>query len=225
MELVVRHEVATVLRDLEPEDEPAVLALFNECRDWFEFATGQPAGSGDVQGLYYALPSGCDFTQKALLVADSGGRITALVDLILRYPAIGDCTVGAFLVAPEYRRRHLGTALARALFEEARKQGVRRVHTTVTAGWQSGARFLDALGFTIGAAAAQPGGNRNVGSREKPVHQGVLELRVAVGKSLSTADQILDQRVGRDALATPSMESHCQDDSRQETEKGRQDER
>ncbi|HLU44823.1 MAG TPA: hypothetical protein VKZ67_07400 [Natronosporangium sp.] len=40
MKLVVRHTLTTELRDLEPSDEPAVLALFEECVDWFEFATG-----------------------------------------------------------------------------------------------------------------------------------------------------------------------------------------
>lgn len=176
MKLVVRHTLTTELHDLEPSDEPAVLALFEECVDWFEFATGQPAGPGDVQSLYYAVPAGADFSQKSLLVAETEGRISALVDLVQQYPTADEWTIGAFLVAPKFRRQRLGTALAQALGEEARAQGVRRIHATVTAGWDSGIRFLESLGFSIDPAAARPGGNRNLGHRERPVHRATRDL-------------------------------------------------
>ena len=176
MRLTVGFESPTVVRELEPDDEAATLALFEECRDWFEFATGQPSGPGDVQGLYYALPDGCDVTQKRLLVAEVDGRISALVDVVLSYPAVDECTVGGFLVAPAHRRRRLGTALAEALCEEAATRGIRRVHTTVTTGWRPGIRFLHHLGFTIDTTPAEQRGNRNTGPRERPVHRAVLDL-------------------------------------------------
>lgn len=170
MRLTVGFERPTVVRDLEPEDEAATLALFGECRDWFEFATGQPAGPGDVQSLYYALPAGCDFTQKRLLVAEVDGRIRALVDAVLGYPTADECTVGAFLVAPAYRRRGLGTVLAETLCEEAAAQGVRRVHTTVTVGWRPGVEFLHHLGFTIdtGRRATRQPQHRSPGTAGAP---------------------------------------------------------
>lgn len=174
--LTVGFERPTVVRDLEPDDEAATLALFDECRDWFEYATGQPSGPGDVQGLYYALPEGCDVSQKRLLVAEVDGRIGALVDVVLSYPADDECTVGGFLVAPAYRRSRLGTALAEALCEEAARRGIRRVHTTVTTGWHPRIQFLRHLGFAIDTAAVEQGGNRNTGPRERPVHRAVLDL-------------------------------------------------
>lgn len=180
--LTVGFETPTVVRDLKPDDEAATLALFDECRDWFEFATGQPSGPGDVQGLYYALPEGCDVSQKRLLVAEVEGRIGALVDVVLGYPADDECTVGGFLVAPAYRRRRLGTALAEALREEAAKRGIRRVHTTVTVGWRPGVQFLRHLGFTVDTAPVEQHGNRNAGPRERPVHRAVLDLGRRAGR-------------------------------------------
>lgn len=176
LRLSVDFERPTVVRDLAPEDEAAVLALFDECRDWFEFATGQPAGPGDVQSLYYALPVGCDITQKRLLVAEVDGRIRALVDVVLGHPTADGCTVGGFLVAPAVRRRGLGTLLAETLCEEAAELGIRRVHTTVTVGWHLGVQFLRHLGFTVDSAPVGQRGNRNTGPRERPVHRAVLDL-------------------------------------------------
>src|SRR5690606_34179421 len=93
-----------------------------------------------------------------------------------------ECTVGGFLVAPAYRRRRLGTALAEALREEAAKRGIRRVHTTVTVGWRPGVQFLRHLGFTVDTAPVEQHGNRNAGPRERPVHRAVLALGRRAGR-------------------------------------------
>ncbi|HEX5596818.1 MAG TPA: GNAT family N-acetyltransferase [Micromonosporaceae bacterium] len=181
--VLTQHGTSTLVRGLEPEDEPAVLALFDDCAEWFEFATGQPSGPGDVQSLYYALPPGCDPAQKLLLVAETDRRISAVVDVVLDYPTVGECFVGAFLVAPGQRGRGFGSALVKALITEAGRHGVAAVRTTVTDRWESRLRFLESCGFQTSCTAALPGGNRNLGARERPVRVARLDLAVDVPAS------------------------------------------
>jgi GNAT superfamily N-acetyltransferase len=165
-----------VVRDMEPRDEQAVLTLFDACEDWFTAATGQPAGPGDVQSLYYSLPEGADFDDKRLLVVADGARVVGLVDAVLRHPAAGACSVGVFLLHPGCRRQGLGRALAGLLLEEARGQGVSSVVATVTEGWRPGREFLTAMGFILDEQPRVPGGNRNRGPSERAVTVARLSL-------------------------------------------------
>ena len=90
------------LRDFTPADEPEVLALFADCDDWFQAATGHPSGPGDVQSLFYALPEGAAFEQKHLLVAQAQGMI-GFVDLVVDHPEPGHASIGFFLVPKDLR--------------------------------------------------------------------------------------------------------------------------
>lgn len=169
-----------VVREAEPADEPAVLALFEACDDWFTAATGLPSGPGDLQSLYYALPEGADPGGKRVLVAEAGGAVVGLVDVVLHHPRPDTAAVGLFLVAPEARRAGLGTRLARLLLERAAGRGITRVTATVPAGQPAGEGFVTALGGTLGAAppARAEVGNRRAGPRETGALRRV-ELRVA----------------------------------------------
>ena len=88
------------VREMLPEDEPGVAALFAACEDYFVAATGGPALPGDVQSLFYALPEGADFDQKRLSVMCRGADVVGLVDAVDRHPEVESCSVGVFLVAP-----------------------------------------------------------------------------------------------------------------------------
>lgn len=138
------------VREMRPEDEPQVAALFASCEDYFAAATGGPALPGDVQSLYYALPEGADFDQKRLLVMCRDGGVVGLVDVVDRHPDAGTCSVGVFLLAPEARREGIGTDVARRLLEEAAGRGMRNVTATCPRGWEPGLGFLRSLGFEIG---------------------------------------------------------------------------
>ncbi|MGW2569489.1 N-acetyltransferase family protein [Streptomyces sp. NPDC001537] len=153
------------VRELRPEDEPAVAALFADCEDYFVAATGGPALPGDVQSLYYALPEGADFEQKRLLVMCRGADVVGLVDVVDRHPDAESCAVGVFLVAPRARREGVGTGVARRLLEEVAGRGMRRVTATCPAGWEAGLGFLRSLGFEVGAA--QDGAGATVGNRTR----------------------------------------------------------
>ncbi|MGW1748019.1 N-acetyltransferase family protein [Streptomyces sp. NPDC002092] len=164
------------VREMTPEDEPGVAALFAACEDYFVAATGGPALPADVQSLYYALPEEADPDQKRLLVMCRGESVLGLVDVVDRHPDVAGCSVGLFLVAPEARREGIGAYVARRLLKEAAGRGMRNVTATCPSGWEPGLGFLRSLGFAIGAPRETPGGT--VGNRlRRPEEAGLCTAR------------------------------------------------
>ncbi|MFG2571979.1 GNAT family N-acetyltransferase [Streptomyces sp. NPDC048481] len=164
-----------VLREPGPGDEASLLALFEECEDWFVAATGLPSAPGDVQSLFYALPEGAAARDKVLLVVEWAGSVAGVVDAVRDHPEPGAVAVGMFLIAPGARRRGLGRTVAEALL--ARARDVTRVTATVPPGWVPGERFLERSGFVLedaGPAPAAGVGNRREGPRERGVRRAEL---------------------------------------------------
>jgi GNAT superfamily N-acetyltransferase len=167
------------VRDLEPDDEPDALGLFEACEDWFSHAFGQPAMPGDVQSLYYSLPDGAEFENKAILVIEAEGRIIGLIDAVREYPDRGACSVGLFLVRPDCRRFGLGRAVASALIGSLAADGCTEVIASVAEGWKPGLKFLDALGFASEAPREAAHANRNLGPGERPTVRARLRTSAA----------------------------------------------
>ncbi|MFF7975428.1 GNAT family N-acetyltransferase [Streptomyces sp. NPDC007905] len=172
-----------VVREPGPADEVPLLTLFEECEDWFVAATGLPSGPGDVQSLFYSLPEGASLEDKVLLVLERDGVVAGLVDAVRDHPEPGAVAVGLYLLAPWARGRGLGRALAEALLTRAGQ--VSLVTATVPAGWRSGERFLERLGFTLHAPAPTPSqvGNRRAGPREGGVRRAELRPRNRQGSA------------------------------------------
>ncbi|GGJ25796.1 GNAT family N-acetyltransferase [Streptomyces brasiliensis] len=169
-----------LVREPGPGDEARLLELFQACEDWFVAATGLPSGPGDVQSLFYALPEGASPDDKVLLVVEHDDALLGLVDAVRDHPAPGAVSVGLFLLAPSARRLGLGRALAETLL--ARAEGFSLVRATVPPGWRPGERFLERLGFDLGAgeAVGEAVGNRRPGPREEAVRR--AELRRGGGR-------------------------------------------
>lgn len=156
-----------VVRDLEPADEQAVLAVFAASDDWFVAATGQPSAPGDVQSAYYSLPEGYEFDDKVLLVIEADREIVGFVDALRRYPHTASVGIGTFLIRPEFRRLGIGRTVAQALSDAAVEQDFVQVSTHVVEDWTPGRKFLATLGATFSKPAVPGGiGNRNVGPDE-----------------------------------------------------------
>lgn len=167
------------VREMRPQDEAGVGRLLAACEDYVVAATGAPALPADVQSLYYALPEGADFEQKRLLVLCRGGDVVGLVDVVDRFPGVGGCSVGVFLVAPGARRRGVGARAARRLIGEAAGRGVRTVFATCPGAWEPGLGFLRSLGFEIGRPEETAGatvGNRTRRPGERDLRTARLEL-------------------------------------------------
>ncbi|WNM34463.1 GNAT family N-acetyltransferase [Streptomyces sp. Li-HN-5-11] len=165
-----------VLREPVPGDEDGLLAVFEECEDWFVAATGLPSAPGDVQSLFYALPEGAGPDDKVLLVVERDGAVVGLVDTVRDHPEPGAVAVGLFLLAPRARGLGAGRAVAEALL--ARAEGVTRVTASVPPGWEPGEHFARRLGFTLGepSAVGAEVGNRRAGPREVAVRRAELRL-------------------------------------------------
>ena len=156
-----------VVRDLEPADEQAVLAVFEACDDWFVAATGQPSAPGDVQSAYYSMPEGYDFDDKVLLVIEADREVVGFVDAVRRYPHTASVGIGTFLIRPEFRRLGIGRAVAEALSAAAVEQDFAQISAHVVEGWTPGRAFLAALGATFSKPTVPGGaGNRNTGPDE-----------------------------------------------------------
>ncbi|WP_129668856.1 GNAT family N-acetyltransferase [Phytoactinopolyspora endophytica] len=165
----------TLREQIEPDDEPGLLALFGECDDWFEATTGGPSGPGDVQSLFYAVPEGVSLDDKYLFTLRDGERIVGMVDVVARYPDPRSCVIGTFLIAPSHRRSGVARAVAQVLLSEAREVGFKQVTTTVIDSWPPSAAFAEAMGFEIGDIIAR-GGNRRAGEHEATLRRATLNL-------------------------------------------------
>ncbi|MER6046195.1 GNAT family protein [Streptomyces sp. NPDC001793] len=150
------------VREADPDDEPAMWALFEAATAYFEAATGLPPGPADVQSLHYSLPPGADWRDRRVLVVTeeaptSGGTpaIAGIIDVVLRFPKPDACSVGLFLLHPSLWGTTLGPALARGLLERAAASGIRRVTATVPSRWERGRRFLSSLSFTPAGPSPQ----------------------------------------------------------------------
>lgn len=171
-------KAAISVRDLDPEDEDAVLDVFTACEDWFVAETGRPSVPADVQSALYALPAGSDVDDKVLLVIEADGAVVGFIDAVLRDPHIASIGIGTFVIRPEFRRRGIGGAVARALFDAAAEADFAQISTQVAEGWAPGRRFLAAVGFTI-SGPRLPSGNarRNPG----PCPGLVIPALIAIG--------------------------------------------
>ncbi|NED98974.1 GNAT family N-acetyltransferase [Phytoactinopolyspora halotolerans] len=170
----------TLREQIEPDDEPGLLALFAECDDWFEATTGGPSGPGDVQSLFYSLPEGASLDDKHLFTLRDDERIVGLIDVVARYPDPRSCAVGTFLIAPSHRRAGVAKAVAQVLLAEAREFGFKQVTAPVVDVWPAGARFAEAIGFEIGDVAS-PTTNRHTGRHESSVRRAILNLDAPAG--------------------------------------------
>ena len=167
---------AVTVRDLEPDDEAAVLAVFTAAEDWFLAETGQPSAPGDVQSSFYALPDGAAFEDKVLLVIEADGEVVGYVDAVLHHPHSTSIGIGTFLIRPEARRRGIGRAVAQALSAAAGKDGFTQISTHVAPGWEPGREFLDALGYEFSDARHPGPANRRPGPYDGPVIPAVGRL-------------------------------------------------
>lgn len=67
---------------LESEDGPALQTLFERCDDYFESATGLPAGPAEAQSAFMVLPEGKGYEDKFLVGIFDHGRLVGVIDAI-----------------------------------------------------------------------------------------------------------------------------------------------
>jgi [ribosomal protein S18]-alanine N-acetyltransferase len=126
---------STIIRDFRPEEIPRMHEIDRLCfPDYMAYSRAE---------LIYFVKHAASITR----IAECAGEIIGF--------AVGCCAPGSQAhiitldVAPEARRRRVGTALMEALHEEFRKRGVVQVALEVATGNESAQRFYEKLGYEL----------------------------------------------------------------------------
>jgi GNAT superfamily N-acetyltransferase len=128
------------LRDLQ--------RLFDRCADYFELATGAPAGPDEATRAYVAGPPTKSVDDKRVIgVYDQHAEMVGVLDALVDWPEDRVWTMGMLLLAPEHRGRGLGSWLLEAYEEWARSHGAQRYRTALVSHHDRGIRFLERRGY------------------------------------------------------------------------------
>jgi len=139
-----------VIRLRDPEDRGRVAALSAACPDYAAMVTGLPPAASDGDDFFDARPPGR--TRESVLklgVRDDDDGLSAVLDLVMDYPAPGVWYVGLLLIHPGSRGRGMGRSLVTALGVYARAKGAESLRLGVVAGNAPGLAFWSRLGFAV----------------------------------------------------------------------------
>ncbi len=127
-----------------------LVAFYEECRAYFELATGEPPGPDEAGQLLRALPRGKTHDDKFVIgFYDAPGHMVGVLDLIRNYPGDGDWYVGLLLFGPSSRGRRLGERVVRRLEEWVRAEGGKALHLIVQQQNPGALRFWERMGFQV----------------------------------------------------------------------------
>lgn len=133
-------------RVLTETDIPAALALCRGNPLFYEHCPPPPSAEG-LRSDMTALPPGKTLADKRFLGLWRDGRLTALLDLILGYPAEDTAWIGFFMTARETQGRGEGSALAESVLRRLAELGYVRVELAYVKGNPQSAVFWRKNGF------------------------------------------------------------------------------
>ena len=147
-------------------------AFYEECREYFELATGEPPGPDEARQLLRALPRGRSHDDKFVIgFYDAPGHMVGVLDLIRNYPGDGDWYIGLLLFGPSSRGRRLGERVMRRLEEWVRAEGGKALHLIVQERNPGALRFWERMGFQVRGM-----GKQQLKGREHPFLRMTREL-------------------------------------------------
>lgn len=133
---------AADLRDLQ--------RLFERCRDYFEVATGAPAGSDEATRAFVAGPPTKSVDDKRVIgVFDGREGLIGVLDSLIDWPDQHVWTMGMLLLDPEHRGTGLGTWVLQSYEEWAGENGARGLRTAVVSHHLTGIQFLEHHGYSL----------------------------------------------------------------------------
>ena len=131
-------------------------AFYDECRAYFELATGEPPGPNEAAELLRALPRGKTYADKFVIgFYDAPGHMVGVLDVIRNYPGDGDWYIGLLLFGPSSRGRRLGERVVRRLEEWVRAESGKALHLIVQEQNPDALRFWQRMGFEVRGMGTQ----------------------------------------------------------------------
>lgn len=141
---------------LDEARRPELQAFYEECRDYFELATGAPPGPDEAAALLHALPRGKGADDKFVIgLFDAPGHLVGVLDVIRDYPGPRAWYVGQLLFGPSSRGRGLGERVYRRLQDWVRAEGGAALHLIVTESNPRALQFWRRMGFEVAGMGKQ----------------------------------------------------------------------
>lgn len=135
------------VRPLTPEDADAVLALAAGNELFYRYHPPLP-DRGSILSDMTALPPGKGPEDKYFLGLFQGERLTAVMDLILRYPEPGMAWIGWLILDPACQGRGEASAILRATEAALAAEGFRELRLAVDKGNPQSWAFWHKNGYT-----------------------------------------------------------------------------
>ena len=133
---------------LTEADADAILALCAENEQFYRYHPPLATKESILEDLT-ALPPGKNAADKHYLGFFDGAGLTAVLDLIERYPQEDGAYIGFFMTRKAIQGRGVGSALIGELLNELREEGFRRVRLAVDRGNPQSKAFWEKNGFAL----------------------------------------------------------------------------
>ena len=133
---------------LTEADVDAILALCAENEQFYRYHPPLATKESILDDLT-ALPPGKNAADKHYLGFFDGEGLTAVLDLIERYPQENGAYIGFFMTRKAVQGRGVGSALIGELLNELREEGFCRVRLAVDRGNPQSKAFWEKNGFAL----------------------------------------------------------------------------
>ena len=135
-------------RPLTEADVDVILALCAENEQFYRYHPPIATKESILEDLT-ALPPGKNAADKHYLGFFDGEGLTAVLDLIERYPQEDGSYIGFFMTRKAVQGRGVGSALIGEILNELREEGFRRVRLAVDRGNPQSKAFWEKNGFAL----------------------------------------------------------------------------
>jgi RimJ/RimL family protein N-acetyltransferase len=136
------------VKQLQPEDTPALQALLEKSSDYSQLLTGSPPRSSAAASLLTDTPEGKTPNDKFVIGLFTETKdLIGVLDVVRNYPAQHDWWLGLLLFDPQARGQGLGQHVYRAFEAWVSQQGAQRVYLGVLEQNQRAYQFWNRMGF------------------------------------------------------------------------------
>jgi len=135
------------LRELGPQDEPDLVALFERCDDFFALCYGLSPGPEEAERALAELPPGSRARDKTLYGIYLTGEIMGVAEAVRGFPDPDTVLMGLLMLSPEARSRGLGSDVLASFVARWEREGFQRVRAGVSDANERARSFLQAHGF------------------------------------------------------------------------------